>query len=261
MLGKVLRYDIKFGKTAFLSMAGALILIGMLTRVFNTPFVQEWGVNLIMPLSLVGVIVAYVLLVFQNFNKNLFGAEGYLTLTLPVKRRKLMVSKLLTTLLWFNVMMLAIFIMLAFMFPETITELKNTGLYDGITYIFQFVMLNLAMINVTLFLYMMSATAHLSIAGKRPGWPLGVVVLVAATVLESLFGSKLLVRLTGDWVLWLVQVGGKMTFHFIRDPFSLYQSVDSAMPINFTVVITLVLFSALSWLATLYCIKKRVDLP
>lgn len=266
MLGKVMKYDIKFGKAAFLIMAGAMIFGGLFIRILNTPFaryLRDSGVMVILPLALMGVFTAGIVLVFQNFNRNLFGTEGYLILTLPVKRHKLMVSKLLTTVMWYNIMSLAALIMALLISPQEWTNLMNLTGFGFLNMTIGWLTTNLGIVNMTLFLYMMSATAHISAGGRRPGWALGSVVLVGAIVLESLFGSKVLARLLPNAILWIVQAeaGGPWSFHLTQNLFDLYEDVNRAFSVDFVMLFTMVLFSAIAWLVTLHCLKKRVDLP
>lgn len=51
-------------------------------------------------LGIVGSIIATVYLVFNRYYKNLFTDEGYLTFTLPVSRRDILLSKTINTFIW-----------------------------------------------------------------------------------------------------------------------------------------------------------------
>lgn len=266
MLGKVLKYDIKFGKTPFLVMAGAMVAIGVFTRIVHeAPFIRNLGVSVIFALAMVGIAVGSIVLIFQHFNKSMFSAEGYLTLTLPVKRRTLLISKLITTVLWFNVMLLALSIMLLFFFPDTLSSLNKIKWYDFLSMGSTVFMINLMLVNVTLLLYLIATAAHISVAGRRLGWWFGGGILTAMISLEVLFATKFLAPVAGPWALWLVLNGAEreaLSIHITKDisPF-LQEPSYSSFSVDLIFVATVALFSVLIWFIILHCLKKRVDLP
>lgn len=120
MLGKLLKYDLKSvwriwwiaAVSAFgASFVGAFGLRFFLTGLFNTPTGEmSQEITLVMVLSLIVcglailAIVASVLLteilVYWRFYKHFFSDEGYLTFTLPVRRRTLLLSKTLNAMIW-----------------------------------------------------------------------------------------------------------------------------------------------------------------
>lgn len=271
MLGKLLKYDIKYGKSAYLSMAGGMLLLAFLVRFTELPLLKEFGEDLILPLLMVVVFTAGVILVFQNFNKNLFGAEGYLTLTLPVKRYKLMLSKLLTSMMWVTMLLLATGIVNMILYPgfslthQFVNEVDPLPvMYGVLNTAYDLVTLVLVGVNAALALYLLSAAAHISIAGKRLGWPLGIAVLVGYATLEALFGTKLLDRVAGTMALWFIwpTPGSELSINFaMNNPFDVYASVHAAFYVDIRLILTLTLFCVLAWLLTLHCLKKRVDLP
>ena len=272
MLGKTLKYDIKFGRNSFLLIAGAIVLFGALARIFGQPFLDMVGIQIIAVLGVAVIACAFTILVFQNFNRSIFGAEGYLTLTLPVKRYKLMLSKVLSTLLWFNVVVLSFIVMSLIMYPnmwgEFLSALSN--IYNVIQTVSLFFGMNLLMVNALLFLYLLSSLSHISIAGKRPGWIFGGISFAAANTLEIVTIVKLLFPLFNGWALYIISTSADparkvqfTTWDVIKETIVDNPNLTSysLFDIHFEPFVGMIVFSALAWLVTWYCLKKRVDLP
>jgi len=107
MLIKQLKYDLAFSKLVFLVLGGFLVLLAIAARVAFAvssfdydPFVT---ITLILGMGItIGVAAVQM---YRFFDNSLFGNFGYLTLTLPISRGRLMLSKLLTIGIWFNFIM------------------------------------------------------------------------------------------------------------------------------------------------------------
>ena len=102
MLGKLLKHEIKQSGRMILAIYGAaagvmaFMLIGMLTK-------TTWiGVVSSILLYFLGIAVALitVISVIRNFNDTLYGNQGYLSFTLPVKCSTLLLSKVLISFFW-----------------------------------------------------------------------------------------------------------------------------------------------------------------
>ncbi|KNZ43506.1 hypothetical protein [Acetobacterium bakii] len=115
MLGKLLKYEIKATGRTFLPLYLALIVLTIITKVLlfvaipDAVMVSESGSNfdlpLVISLSLYGTIIVALfvltlIVIIQRFYKNLLTDEGYLMFTMPVQTWKLILSKLLTAILW-----------------------------------------------------------------------------------------------------------------------------------------------------------------
>lgn len=102
MLRKLLKYEVKATSMIFIFMYIAIIGLAIFNKIFNS-FEFEWGI-----VATAGVLVALfmalgvitVIMAVQRFNKNLLGDEGYLMFTLPVDNKKIIISKLLVTIMW-----------------------------------------------------------------------------------------------------------------------------------------------------------------
>lgn len=120
MLRKLLKYDIKavgkFWWIAAVTMLGCFVIGGSSLSTFIWTLVEnlEEGPNGITTMLLIGLymltlfsivgvsicLVAVEVLIFIRYFKHLFTDEGYLTFTLPVSRKKIFLSKVLSALLW-----------------------------------------------------------------------------------------------------------------------------------------------------------------
>jgi len=114
MFPKVLKYDFLFSAKTFAALAAILLAIAVVLRLTMPMFIDvdsEFSLSIVQNMTiavmLMGVGIASISQIFQFFNRNFFGASGYLTLTLPVGRLPLIISKVLVAMVWFNVMMLA----------------------------------------------------------------------------------------------------------------------------------------------------------
>ncbi len=88
----------------FLPIYGAIMALALIIgiRGFDDNFLSV--LNAILPaalaLSFVGLGVMTILMVVKRFDSNLLGDEGYLMFTLPVKTSELILSKILTSMIW-----------------------------------------------------------------------------------------------------------------------------------------------------------------
>jgi hypothetical protein len=268
MLGKVLGYDLKFGKNSYLLMAGALLLFGLFNMIFRFDFLLNMGLSVILSFATVIIFVACVILVFQNFNKTIFGAEGYLTLTLPVKRRNVLLSKLITTVVWFNVMLIAVFLTLMMISGEelNIIIIESFDFFFAVNLFATWLFINVIIINAAMFLYMTLTLSNISFAGKRPGWIFGGAAVIAALAVEIYSKYGFFDYIFGFRRLWIVKLGTPESFSikimFAKDVISVIYDYTSysIQDLNLVPAVCMISFSVIAWFVTLYFLKKKVDL-
>jgi hypothetical protein len=118
MLTRLLKHEFRATARIFLPFYLVLILFALINRFLSFEMLSRlesmtppFGIagavgSLVLLLRLIyfilvaGVLVATLLVMIQRFNKNLFGDEGYLMLTLPVPLWQHIVSKLITATVW-----------------------------------------------------------------------------------------------------------------------------------------------------------------
>lgn len=109
MLRKLVKYEFKATRRAFLPLFLAMLLLALLSGIFMGPNVETED-PLLTTLRSIALFV-YIMLIFslfvvalvitiQRFYKNLTGDEGYLMFTLPVKSSSLIWSKLIVAVVW-----------------------------------------------------------------------------------------------------------------------------------------------------------------
>ncbi|GHV08074.1 ABC transporter permease [Clostridia bacterium] len=102
MLGKLIKYDLRFGakQYAFVgAITAALILLMGFGRVTN----QEWMTVLFMVLAVmatVALLVLYVVISVRHMYTQMCGNESIMGYTLPVSPHSLLLSKLISMLIW-----------------------------------------------------------------------------------------------------------------------------------------------------------------
>ena len=110
MLKQLLKYEFKATKSLYF---GLYLALALLSVVLGVSFRQEHALahstsfqnlEVILMIVYVSVILAIAVLCFVNtirrFYQNLLGREGYLMHTLPVTETQLILSKLLTSMVW-----------------------------------------------------------------------------------------------------------------------------------------------------------------
>lgn len=123
MLAKLIKLDLRFAYKKFFTMAAILLVTGLVLPWLSMN-VLKFGLPLVITPIFFVIPVLCVWLVVQHFQRNLFGNEGYLMFTLPVSTNQLLLSKLITTILWFNLMLGAAFGLVLLLLRDQMSVLK-----------------------------------------------------------------------------------------------------------------------------------------
>ena len=102
MIGKLIKNDLKSGIRIMgnIYLAAAIAIGAMLfSALFNNGILKFLCSAAVIGITLVAVVVTFASVVFGT-NKSLFGREGYLTQTLPVRTSSLIFSKWLSSSIW-----------------------------------------------------------------------------------------------------------------------------------------------------------------
>ena len=98
MLIKLLKYEFKSTYLKFLSGFAVYVIMAAILLIFFRD-----NIALTISLVTIGLIALWVMMlinIFQRYNGNLYGGEGYLMFSLPVSSRKLLLSKIISTCVW-----------------------------------------------------------------------------------------------------------------------------------------------------------------
>jgi hypothetical protein len=127
MLNKLMKYELKATSRLLVPLYLIMIILSLVNSLFLNINDYEGIVGVInvflkisYVLSIFVVLIVTVLYMIIRFYKNLLTDEGYLMFTLPTKTHHLITSKLLSTLLWIIVSIIAILISLFVMFASQI---------------------------------------------------------------------------------------------------------------------------------------------
>lgn len=175
MLGKLIKHELRATAAPMLLLSLGVLGVSALTRLCML-LAEIWDffalfASLAMTAYIIGAAAAYIfvfVMIVRRFYTNIYGAEGYLTLMLPVKRWKLLLAKLLAALLWMVVSAVVIFasVLILASYPDLLRQV-----WDGFGYFGD------------LFAYLMRGLG-------MPGWLL-IVELVLVIVI-GLFQSVLM---------------------------------------------------------------------
>lgn len=102
MLGKLLKYDMKAGARMIpVTYAGIAVfyLLGLIAKATKIEQLKVSAVFLLAVAAAAAIILTF-LYVIMRFHKGVFGAEGYLTQTLPVSKGQIILSKLISAYVW-----------------------------------------------------------------------------------------------------------------------------------------------------------------
>ena len=126
MLGKLLKYEIKhsarYTSTIYLATI-AFSAISVIALLLNSTWL---GVMSCFGLYVAGIasVIVTLVSVIKNFYDTLYGRQGYLTFTLPVKCSTVLLSKIIASVVWiivgFLVMGLTLFVI--FLYANTFTQ-------------------------------------------------------------------------------------------------------------------------------------------
>ncbi|MGB5823164.1 MAG: hypothetical protein WBH44_03755 [Proteocatella sp.] len=109
MLRKLLKYEFKGNGKIMLPFYGLILVLAVMTKLFNGINIQQFStlgeiafgvVAFSYGLTMASVMILTAFLIIQRFAKTVYGDEGYLTHTLPVKSRDIIISKTIAAIGW-----------------------------------------------------------------------------------------------------------------------------------------------------------------
>lgn len=200
MLLKLIKYDFKATYLKMLSTFALYFIIAVVVPFIIYPFNKNAASIYISLATIIGTFAfaaVITIFIFQHFNSNIYGSEGYLMSTLPTNGYMLLLSKFITAFIW-NAIALLIEILSAFslmtLFYWTIPSVaKFVNGFPHSPYFFDIIgniaQILFAAIISSITFYM---TVYLSIAvSKLPifrkfGTLMGVVTFFVVSFIESI---------------------------------------------------------------------------
>ena len=265
---KILKYDFGFSWKIFVAMfLGIIALTFAIDLTLDIPMYAMSGFRVfIMIAGITAVIIASYLQIVMFFHRNFFGPEGYLMLTLPASRSKMLVSKLLVSMVWFNFMLLLMPIMLTIIAPPMgdFWAAVSNILADPNIYVFLLYANFAALAALSLLFLTITASNSVLFNKKIHGVVAGILSAglhfllfwASARILERSWEFVRVTRGNSSWYQFRPQMGlayGRIPLG--QDYFGMPLGHLDIYFIAFLIGLT-VIFS----LATLYLFKKRLAL-
>ena len=112
-------------------------LINMISSRLDIEWLFQLSMLVLILLCIAEVILTYVL-IFSRYYKNLYGQEGYLMFTLPVKSSQILLSKILVSFVWIILSYIVLVVAVLFILAS-VGWRQGLGLQEQIQEIFRFV--------------------------------------------------------------------------------------------------------------------------
>lgn len=265
MLTKLIGYEMKaFGRIIlplYTATIGMAIIMGLGIRVLDEElYTSLLGAVIIMIFTslIIATMVMTGVLCVQRFYRNLLGNEGYLMFSLPVGTHQLILSKVLSSLIWAllgglaGVLTVAIMGFMAIPLQDTIDFFKQMGLYVrmmslgkeiGVVVVW-FVILILFFVATLMQIYTAIAIGHQWSAHRILGSVLAYFGIgVVKSIIDRIVGQ--IGYYTGWTTLFLNQVG---------------EEGAAAWQVQVSVIISTLVLIAVYGVVTWYFLDKRLNL-
>lgn len=248
MLLKLLKYEVKSSYARFVAVYAAYSVFFAITMIFLNR--NSLVLGLLFVVGVVGLPLITFLTIFQRYNANLYGNEGYLMFTLPVSGKKLLFSKILSALIWsllvtvMSAVYILIFLHVAGLWGDAVWELEKAKMPSEF-----WISLTLSAV-VGFFLSLMEIYFSISVA-KLPVWrKFGVVMGIVTYFVTNTLPS-----------LPFLLFANMFSIHFTGEESEGISKLKTFFPTvnNFQTVVNLVFCFAL-FFATSYLIERRTSL-
>ncbi len=284
MLGKVLKYDMKFIARFWwilaASVAGMSLMASAAIRFLITTMSSKAEPSFIEALITVAAIffvfISFIaifgslavteVMVFVRFYKNFFTDEGYLTFTLPVSRKTLLLSKTLNALIWFvlhTALLLACAVLIVTLaVPHDMLSMFMSGVWYTlgtvwkalgawlIVYIFEAIVLFTALALFTLCLIQLCITVGSIIAKK-------LKVLAAVGIY---YVTNMVLSTVGSIAFTILFGGGAEGFVYMLSNMSAAKVYLSIALILLVAIVAVLAAVAVVYNMTRYRIERKLNL-
>ena len=240
MLLRLLKHDIRRNVEPFFGMSAVLLVVAFFTGAQNNfATLSVVGYGAFFSLFLIACVISFMIM-YNSYRKTVFGDNGYLTLTLPIKRSTVLLSKMISAILWTNFMIIVVY--LAF-------ELLMRGSLLNLWYFTNFSqsLADYFMLNIVAFFTL--STMHMGI-----------------TLSNSAFNSVSINRWLGHSVGIGYFIFGMFIATYVIDNLLWGFSSSSIIVASSIVVVdrafllSNLAFGLIAYFITLYLLNKRLDL-
>jgi len=264
MLNKLMKYELRATARYFLPIYGAIIAFSILIGIRGINDTYMSALNMILPMALgfsfIGLGVLTLIMVVKRFDSNLLGDEGYLMFTLPVKASSIIVSKLLTSLIWVILSSMVFFISMSvitwreFNLAEILQELSRLQLDPSFIVLFVLVIL-MSIIQFLLQVYASLGIAQAySISKSRilGGTLIFILFSIGINMIETLFVAAFTFLFSdSQWFSDLVRMAESNDFYTVFNTIQLFFTI---------ILVYLIIKNLIFYFLTKYHLQKKLNL-
>lgn len=269
MLGKLIKNEFKCSANSLLNiyLAAAITIVVMLLSYFvKIKWISGLSTAALLAISIIAVIITLVAVV-SNFYKTLYGAQGYLSFTLPVKSGELLASKAIVSFAWILLSyIIAIGIWIGVYFyaaakigQDKITTVKSLlQLFEGMPSekaIKQLLALFVVMIFVQIAVFIAEVYFALTLANTRVFQKVGMVSAIFIFFAVFIVMQILMALLTSYVPITLLTTADGLALSFKQTMIN----STGGIPIGITGIIFEVFAAAGLFFGTAYLMKHKVN--
>lgn len=274
MIGKLIKHDLKAGARrmgniylAALIASGAMIVSAFI----ESGLLRFLSSMVVVVVAFVAVIMTFASVIF-GANKSLFGREGYLTQTLPVKTSSLIFSKWLTSSIWLLISYLFVIVAFISVFVYWTSEnQEGAQVYDmiysvlqtfgvGAESVYQKSLLVQALIGLfNMSIFVMYILFAITLSNIRPFHKLGTmgVILYLAVIVFAIQGISYGLESLCDVTLIIEQSGMSMT---VSQSAIRMAEMTGASVIGFTGVYFKTIVTVFLYILTVQLTENKINL-
>ena len=284
MLGKLIKYELKATSRTFFLMYAGILILAVINRIFysiqigsysdifineNVSHFSPTGGTVLSTLTGIftslyfllafSMFIVVIVIVLQRFYKNLFGDEGYLMLTLPVRSWELIISKAITAAIWYFACTAVIILSLGILLSDSfILSVISEAFYE-----IQYELAELSGIIVPVIVKIFAVYVFAAIGNALP---LFACISIGQTwkkhrvlgAFLAYFGLNTVMQIVSSTIFAVVgQMPAFQEFFYLETAESFVRFFD--ITLIFSVFITLVLY-VISFFITKHIIENKIDL-
>lgn len=273
MIGKLIKHDLKAGarQMSRIYFAALIACVAMIFSSFTkSGFLRILSFGAVAVIAAIAIIITFVSVVF-GANKTLFGREGYLTQTLPVRTSSLIFSKWLTSSFWvivgFTFFAVVLVSIVAYL---TTGDQEGVEFYEIVTMVLQQFGIGVDKVSKTIFIiksmiglftaciFVMWILFAITLSNIRPFHKLGsfgIIIYLALTIFIVQGASNGLEKLC-DITLVVAESGMTMTV----DMAAVHSAVVNGTAIGFTSVYFKIIVTIFLYIITVQLTESKINL-
>lgn len=259
---KLCKYDFLYGWKMFTACAVTPVIYAVAMRFVMDKFTElNIPEILVIVLSLIPVMIPIVclVLILNNYQKSLFSSQGYLTLTLPVKTREILLSKTVVPMVWFCIISLVGTLSVLFIGGASFEDFTRVLTAKNLT------MIGLIALTVILFVLNFIHGFYIAISltytalRKIPKVIASILALGIIVTVEVYFGKLLTWFIPHHSIAQMTDgtlvLEGSARFHELNGASMGYSSLSDVV-----FLITLAVFTVGLYAINLALVKKKINI-